>query len=73
MLAATGVVQLAGVPARPSISTRQRRHDPKDFNESVAHNLGIFVPSSIAARMIEVPAATVTRSPSMVSVTRVSL
>src|SRR5262245_34243824 len=37
--------------------------------ESVAHSLGMAVPISIAARMIEVPSGTVTLLPSMVSVT----
>ncbi len=36
---------------------------------SVAHNFGILVPMSIAARMIEVPSGTVTCCPSIVSVT----
>jgi hypothetical protein len=36
---------------------------------SVAHSLGIWVPISMAARMIEVPSGTLTSTPSMVSVT----
>ena len=36
---------------------------------SVAHSFGISVPASIAARMMDVPSATVTLLPSMVSVT----
>ena len=56
-------------PRRPSISTRQSRQEPKLSSMSVAQSLGISVPTSIAARMIEVPAGTVTASPSMVSVT----
>ena len=36
---------------------------------SVAQSLGILVPSSIAARMIEVPSGTVTDWPSISSVT----
>ena len=64
-----GVVQDAGVPARPSISTRQRRQEPKASTMSVAQSFGICVPASIAARMIEVPSGTVTLWPSMVSVT----
>ena len=36
---------------------------------SVAQSFGILVPSSIAARMIEVPSGTVTDAPSTVSVT----
>ena len=69
MPGATGVVQEAGVPLRPSISTRQRRQDPKASSESVAQSLGILVPSSIAARMMEVPSGTVTERPSISSVT----
>jgi hypothetical protein len=62
---ATGVVQDAGVPGRPSISTRQRRQEPKASSESVAHSLGIWVPISEAARMMEVPAGTRRSCPSM--------
>ena len=36
---------------------------------SVAQSLGICVPRSIAARMIEVPSGTMTCTPSMVRVT----
>ena len=67
-----GVVQEAGVPLRPSISTRQSRQEPKASTMSVAHSFGICVPASIAARMIEVPSGTVIWLPSMVSVTIVS-
>ena len=66
---ATGVVQDAGVPARPSISTRHSRQDPKASTESVAQSFGTETPASCAARMIDVPAGTVTSKPSMVSVT----
>ena len=69
MSGATGVVQEAGVPARPAISTRQRRQEPNASTESVAQSLGTWMPVSIAARMIEVPAGTVILWPSMVSVT----
>ncbi|MGY4309790.1 hypothetical protein ACVIJ6_007033 [Bradyrhizobium sp. USDA 4369] len=69
---ATGVVQEAGVPARPSTSTRQSRQEPNASTMSVAHSFGICVPASMAARMIEVPAGTVMLWPSMVSVTIVS-
>ncbi len=55
-----GVVQDAGVPLRPSISTRHSRHDPNGSSESVAHSLGIGNPASVAARSTEVPAGTVT-------------
>ncbi|MGY3124984.1 hypothetical protein ACVWXQ_008921 [Bradyrhizobium sp. S3.14.4] len=65
----TGVVQEAGVPARPSISTTQRRQEPNASTMSVAQSFGIWWPASIAARMIEVPSGTVTWFPSMVSVT----
>src|SRR5262245_38005832 len=69
MPSATGVVQEAGVPARPWISTRQSRQEPKASTMSVAHSFGISLPSSTAARMMEVPSDTVTATPSMVSVT----
>ena len=69
---ATGVVHEAGVPARPSTSTRHSRQEPKLSSMSLAHSLGICVPISMAARMIEVPSGTVTQAPSMVSVTNVS-
>ena len=36
----TGVVQEAGVPARPSISTRQSRQEPKASTMSVAQSFG---------------------------------
>src|SRR5690606_18943801 len=65
----TGVVQLAGVPGAPSISTRHRRHEPKLFMLSVAQSLGIEPPISAAARITLVPAGTVTSRPSIVSVT----
>ncbi len=65
-----GVVQDAGIPgARPSISTRHTRQEPKALSESVAQSLGIWMPACIAARMIEVPSGTLTLNPSMVSVT----
>src|SRR3978361_1035305 len=67
-----GVVQEAGVPARPSISIRQRRQEPNASTMSVAQSFGFCVPASIAARMIEVPSGTVTLCPSMVSVIMVS-
>ncbi len=69
MPSATGVVQEAGVPLRPWISTRQSRHEPNASSMSVAQSLGICVPISIAARMIEVPSGTVILTPSMVSET----
>ena len=69
MPSATGVVQEAGVPLRPWISTRQSRQEPNASSMSVAQSLGICVPISIAARMIEVPSGTVSLTPSMVSVT----
>src|SRR5689334_15193102 len=68
----TGVVQDAGVPARPSISTRQSRQEPNASTMSVAQSFGIWWPASMAARMIEVPPGTVTMLPSMLSVTMVS-
>jgi hypothetical protein len=57
---ATGVVQEAGVPGLPSISTRHMRQLPKLFSESVAQSFGTLIPASIEARMIEVPSGTVT-------------
>ena len=65
----TSVVQLAGVPARPSISTRQRRQEPKAFSVSVAQSLGMLTPICAAARMTEVPSGTETSNPSILSVT----
>jgi hypothetical protein len=69
MPGATGVVQAAGVPARPSISTRQTRQEPKASRLSVAQSLGMVIPAIAAARRIEVPAGAVTARPSMVRVT----
>jgi hypothetical protein len=63
------VWQEAGVPLRPSTSTRHMRHEPKAFSMSVAQSLGIWIPASRAARMIEVPAGVVTLRPSMVRLT----
>ena len=60
MPGATGVVQDAGVPLRPSISTKHMRQLPKLFRVSVAQSLGILIPASIDARMIDVPSGTVT-------------
>src|SRR5260221_502508 len=71
--ATTGVVHEAGVPARPSISTRQRRHEPKASSESVAQSFGTLMPASIAARMIDVPSGTDTVKPSMVKLTVLSV
>jgi hypothetical protein len=39
------------------------RHEPKASRVSVEHNLGIGIPASAAARMIEVPAGALTVSP----------
>ena len=72
MPGATGVVQEAGVPARPLISTRQSRQEPKDSSMSVAQSFGILVPTSIAARMMDVPSGTCVSMPSMVRVTILS-
>ena len=69
MPGATGVVQDAGVPARPSISHRHTRQEPNASSVSVAQSFGMRMPASIAARMIDVPAGTVTSWPSIVSVT----
>ena len=55
MPSATGVVQEAGVPLRPSISTRQSRQEPNASRLSVAQSFGTSMPAILAARMIEVP------------------
>ena len=65
----TSVVQLAGVPRIPSISTRQRRHEPNCLTLSVAQSFGIEPPESAAARITVVPGATETSRPSMITVT----
>ncbi len=70
--AATGVVHEAGVPPRPSISTRHSRHDPNAFSVSVAQSFGTLIPANIAARMTDVPSGTVICCPSTVSVTVLS-
>ncbi|MNH29656.1 hypothetical protein D3C79_899030 [compost metagenome] len=61
----TGVVQDAGYPRMPSISTMHMRQEPKASRLSVAHSLGMLVPSRAAARITEVPAGTLTLRPSM--------
>ena len=63
------MVHDAGVPLRPSTSTRHSRQLPKLFSVSVAHSFGTLIPASIEARMMEVPSGTVTSRPSIVSVT----
>ncbi len=72
MPGSTSVVHEAGKPLRPSISTRHRRQEPKGSRLSVAQSLGTLLPASMLARMTEVPAGTVTATPSISSVTRVS-
>src|ERR1044072_6175319 len=67
---ATDVVQEAGKPCRPSISTKQTRQDPNASKLSVAQSLGMEAPASAAARMIDVPAGTEISCPSIQSVTR---
>ena len=64
-----GVVHEAGVPRRPSISTRQSRHEPNGSRLSVAQSFGILVPTCMAAAITEVPSGTVTETPSISSVT----
>jgi hypothetical protein len=66
-----GVVHEAGVPLRPSISTKHKRHEPNGSSESVAHNFGTSTPASAAARMTEVPSATEIFTPSIVTSTAV--
>ena len=63
-----GVVQEAGVPLRPSISTTHRRQEPKACRESVAQSLGTERPASAAARITDVPLGTVTSRPSICTV-----
>src|SRR5579872_1818050 len=65
----TGVVQEAGVPLRPSISTRHSRQEPNASSMSVAQSFGILLPSVAAAAITDVPAGTLTSCPSIVSVT----
>jgi hypothetical protein len=72
MPGSAGVVHEAGVPRRPSISTKHSRHDPNASTLSVAHNLGTGIPASTAARITDVPAGTVTALPSISKVTIVS-
>src|SRR5579864_8397649 len=69
MPSSAGVVHEAGVPLRPSISTRHRRQEPKASRLSVAQSLGIGLSMSAAAAITEVPGGTLTLRPSMVSVT----
>src|ERR1700678_4493585 len=69
MPASAGVVQDAGVPLRPSLSTRQRRQEPNASRLSVAHSRGIGAFRTAAAAITDVPCGTQTVCPSMVSVT----
>ena len=69
MPSATGSVQDASSPRRPSTSTRQTRQEPKAFSASVAQSFGMSSPAPRAARMIEVPAGTSTRWPSIAKAT----
>src|SRR5690606_12241195 len=48
------------------------RQEPKASRLSVAHSLGMLVPIRAAARITEVPAGTVTSTPSISSVTMTS-
>src|SRR5690606_25442126 len=69
MPSSTRVVQEAGWPRRPSMSTRHRRQEPKASSESVAHSLGILIPAKAAACITEVPTGTSINLPSMVRLT----
>ena len=69
MPSSAGVVQEAGVPLRPSISTRHRRQEPNASRLSVAQSLGIGLSIRAAAAITDVPGGTLTLRPSMVSVT----
>ena len=64
-----GVVQEAGVPLRPSISTRQRRQEPNASRLSVAQSFGIGVADQRRGRHDRGSRGTLTSRPSMVSVT----
>jgi hypothetical protein len=69
MPSSTGVVQEAGRAARAVDLDEAEAAGAEGFELSVAQSLGILVPISSAARHHEVPAGTVTLSPSMLSVT----
>src|SRR5215475_4554882 len=69
MPSATGVVQEAGVPGRPAISTRHSRQEPNAASESVEQSLGTWMPATTAARITDVPSGTWTGVPSMRRVT----
>src|SRR5262244_3976337 len=64
-----GVVHDAGNPLRPSISITHSRQLPNASSASVAQSLGTCTPASVAARITDVPAGTVTATPSICSVT----
>src|SRR3954470_8856908 len=76
MPSATGIVQEAcgfgmGRPLPASgTSTRHWRQAPTGSSSGWSQNRGICTPTCSAARMISVPAGTLTRTPSIVSVTR---
>ena len=65
----TGVVQEAGMPRMPSISTAHKRHEPKASKLSLAHNLGILISAIAAARNTEVPSGTTISTPSICTLT----
>ena len=65
MPSTTGVVQEAGSPRRPSTCTAHNRQEPNGSRLSVAHNLGILISASAAARSTEVPSGTVMVIPSI--------
>src|SRR5580765_7129737 len=67
-----GVVHDAGNPLRPSISITHSRQLPNASRESVAHSFGTRTPASVAARITDVPAGTVTATPSICSVTELA-
>src|SRR5271170_976317 len=69
MPCSAGVVHEAGVPFRPSISTRHRRQDPKASRLSVAQSLGIGLSIRAAAAITDVRGGTLTLRPSIVRVT----
>ena len=65
----TGSVHAALKPGRPSISTMHIRQDPNERRLSVAQSLGMEMSTSAAARMMDVPSATWTDTPSISALT----
>ena len=72
MPSATGSVQEALSPFRPSTSTMHSLQEPKASRLSVEQSFGIMIPASRAARIMEVPLGTVNVVPSTVNDTMTS-